>query len=73
MKTYTSRSHHAENISTTESLSDSPAMDRFEICQEETSTLLVAKEAIDRIPDPVAYFGQFGKIEQFEHIQSAQE
>ena len=32
LKAYGSRSHHAENISTTTSLSDSPAIETYEIC-----------------------------------------
>ena len=45
-------------------------METYEICEEQTSTLIVASEAIAQIPDPLAYFGQFGKV---EHVQSAQE
>jgi len=66
MRNYTSRSHHEANYSTKESLSNSPEMETFEICQEQTTTLLVPYEALSFISDPKSYFGQFGHVEQIQ-------
>ena len=60
-----SRSHQAENISTTTSLSDSPAVEHYELSTEPTQTLVVRSEAIAWVTDPVAYFGQFGQVELY--------